>query len=291
MSLSPSQVASIGRHYACSPAISQPGCRTWITRGANFVVAVSDVDAGAELDRPQQVDEYMVYLPDTGACIEAGSEQVEAAGGTLTIVPPGSSRIRAAGPGRIVRVFSHLADDLAAQADNAAVYAQGAPGVAPLVPWPEPVGGFRLRSYVVADYVREGSNMRIFRSTNLMLNVLLPRMEPRDTRKLSPHAHADFEQGSLALRGRWRHHLRYPWTADSTAWREDEHVDADSPSLLVVPPTVIHTSRNLNEGGASLLDIFAPPRRDFSLKPGWVCNADEYPMPPENAPAVQGEAA
>jgi len=273
--------ATVGRHDENPPALIGPGHRTWITRGANFVVAVSDVEPGALLARGEQPDEYIAFLADTGAAIEAGPDTTEAAPGTLAILPPGASEICASGHGRIVRVFSHLASDLAELADNAAAYADGAPDVAPLAAWPLPPEGYRLRTYAVADHVREGSNMRVFRSTNLMVNVMLPRMVARDVRKLSPHSHADFEQGSLALSGRWQHHLRYPWTADMTTWREDEHLDVGSPSLLIVPPKVIHTSRNVNDGGAWLLDIFAPPRMDFSLRPDMVCNASDYPVLPK----------
>jgi mannose-6-phosphate isomerase-like protein (cupin superfamily) len=151
--------------------------------------------------------------------------------------------------------------------------------VAPLVPWPAPADGRRLRHYRLADHVQADSNMRIFRSTNLMLNVMTPRMVARDVHKLSPHAHADFEQGSLALRGRWVHHLRYPWVPDMAAWRDDEHAEVGSPSLAVIPPKVVHTSRNLNDGGAWLVDFFAPPRLDFASKPGKVANEHHYPLP------------
>jgi hypothetical protein len=54
-----------------------------------------------------------------------------------------------------------------------------------------------------------------------------------------------------------------------------EHAPFDR---AVSPPNVVHTSRNIG-GPGWLIDVFAPPRVDFSTKPGLVCNADEYPMP------------
>ncbi|WP_293346796.1 hypothetical protein [Phenylobacterium sp.] len=52
-----------------------------------------------------------------------------------------------------------------------------------------------------------------------------------------------------------------------------------SPSVLVVPPTVIDTSRNVGEQPGRLIDVFAPPRVDFSQRDGLVANAADYPMP------------
>lgn len=277
-------MATQARHYASAAQQVAPGASTWITRGANFVVAVTQAKAGAELSRDDNPDEYMVYLVDTAAVIEAGKERIEAKADSLTIVPPGASRVTLAGAGQVVRVFSTKASDLASAAGNSAVYAQGAPEVAPLQAWPDPVGGFKLRNYLLGEHTKADSNMRIFRSSNLMINIMTARQVARDVRKLSPHSHADFEQGSLALSGDWVHHMRYPWTADMTTWKEDEHIAMGSPSLLVIPPKVIHTSRNVNDGGSALIDIFAPPRMDFSSKPGMVCNAADYPMP---VPAAQ----
>ncbi|HEY4370432.1 MAG TPA: hypothetical protein VGN52_00700 [Burkholderiales bacterium] len=280
--MSNATAATYSRHHAHPPQQTAPAARTWITRGANFVVCVSDVEPGAVLARENQSDESAIFFATASGTVEAGKESLDATAETLVIVPPGASRITAKTAGRLVRVFSTQAADLAAQADNAAIYANGAPEVAPLTPWPDPPGGFKLRSYAVNDYTKPDSNMRIFRSTNLMINVMTRRMVARDVKKLSPHSHVDFEQGSLALQGDWMHHMRHPWTPDMNQWKDDEHVEMGSPSLLVIPPKVIHTSRNLNDGGAWLLDIFAPPRVDFSNK-GMVCNADEYPMPPAAA--------
>jgi mannose-6-phosphate isomerase-like protein (cupin superfamily) len=121
--------------------------------------------------------------------------------------------------------------------------------------------------------------MRNFRSTNLMVNVMTRRGGPRDPKKLSPHSHEDFEQASLVLEGDYMHHLRLPWTPDPTTWRAGEHVTIGAPSITVIPAKVVHTSNNVGPARSWLLDIFAPPRVDFSKKPGMVINAADYPMP------------
>ncbi|MBI2726445.1 MAG: hypothetical protein HYX42_09365 [Polaromonas sp.] len=272
--------ASRGLYYASEPQLKDDGQKTWITRSANVVVVVSQVSAGTELVRDGNPDEYMLLLPPgVRASVTAGGESIEAGPESLTILPPGRSTIKLLDGGVVTRVFTVRATDLAGKAENAAVYANGAPGVAPLKDWPAPVGGFKLRNYTLAQYTDPKIFGRLFRSTNLMINVFERKTDRRDPRKMSPHSHPDFEQISLTLEGSFIHHLRTPWTADSTTWREDEHVHVDSPSTLVIPANLIHTTLDVGEGVAWLIDIFGPPRMDFSLQPGVVRNADEYPMP------------
>jgi hypothetical protein len=154
--------------------------------------------------------------------------------------------------------------------------------VTPFTPWPDPVGGFRLRHYdlnQIASPDPSPLKMRVFRSTNLMINIFMPWNTRRDEQRLSPHSHENFEQMSLGLKGSFVHHLRYPWTPDKTRWRDDEHERYESPSVLVIPARVIHTTQDVGEGSTWLVDIFAPPRMDFSSKQGFVLNAAEYPLP------------
>ncbi len=123
--------ATHARHYAQDPQMTDAdGTRHWITRAANFLTVVSDAKKGAVLERRGNPDEYMLLLPPgASATIEAKGETIEAKGDSLTILPPGDSRIVVTSPGTVARIFSSKAADLAAKAINAATYADGAPEV------------------------------------------------------------------------------------------------------------------------------------------------------------------
>jgi hypothetical protein len=257
--------------------IEADGTPTWIARGANFVVAATQVNAGADFTQDVP-DESMVLLsPAIPITVNDGNVTERIDEETLVIAPPGRTRFTARGAGLVIRVFSSAATSFGELASNADAYRK-VNDVAPLDHWPDPVGGFRLRTYKLAEYENDVGFGRLFRSTNLMINVFLPSAGPRDLSRLSPHDHADFEQGSLTLGGDFTHYLRTPWTPDRSQWREDQLQTCSDHSLMVIPPRMVHTT-SWSTKGARLVDVFAPPRIDFSSKPGWVRNAAEYPMP------------
>jgi len=272
--------AEYGLFATTPPQHTDPGERTWYTRGQNFIVAYTQASPGATLQRAAQRDEYMVLIPerDMPVSIEAGGEVREVRGYALIIVPPGSSAIFVQGTGTVIRVFSTATAELNALAANAAAYAHAHPNIPPFEPWPAPPEGYRLRIYDLDVPPQPGRFGRIWRCTTLMLNVHPLEPGPRDTARLSPHHHADFEQGSLALQGSFTHHIRWPWTPDMKDWREDDHTVCPAPSLAVIPPPAIHTSAGTDPKLNHLVDIFSPPRMDFSTMEGWVLNAQEYPI-------------
>ncbi len=265
--------------------IEPDGARTWLIRGAHTVVAISEVREGTVLSRANNADEYIAML-DAGvsATCSAGDADTIAAGpGSVTILPPGESQIMCHGAGHVVRCFTTRAEDLRALALNNENYLDSAPECAPLVNWPDPPGGFRLRNYDVLAMERKTFS-HIIRSTNLMVSLPERGAKRRDAHRLSPHHHDDFEQVSVGLSGTWVHHLRAPWTSDSTTWRADEHVTFASPSALVIPAGMIHTSQDIGEEDGWIIDVYAPPRADFSRQPGWVLNSDDYPAAPDARP-------
>ena len=66
MSKSTRRGSSATLHYRQPPQVIANGERTWVTRASNFVVAVSEVEAGAVLERQgnAQTDEYFVYVAE-----------------------------------------------------------------------------------------------------------------------------------------------------------------------------------------------------------------------------------
>jgi hypothetical protein len=252
----------------------------WYAPATNFVVNTSRVEAGARLVTIGNPDEHCLILP-TGASsvrVSAGGEETQAHENTLVVLPPGDSVIEVITAGSVHRVFSNATPTYERARRFALPIHPGAP-VAPLKPWPDPVGGFKLRRYALADLTHLDGVQRTFRTTNMMIKLAPARDERRSPEKMSPHTHDDFEQASLVAHGEWIHHVRRPWGKDSTAWRDDEHRTVGAPSVTIIPPQEVHTSQSVGPHLNQLVDIFAPPRVDFSLTPGKVTNADEYPMP------------
>ena len=263
------------------PAEQVSQASTWYGRGQNMVVCYSECEPGAQFRREGQLDEYMFVLPEAGAgaVVEAGDERVEVPGFSLAIVPPGDSRIVMRQKGLLIRVISTRNADIAVLATNAAAYDHQHPNIPAFAEWPAPPGGYRIRHYSLDVPPKPGRFGRIFRCTTMMINMLPYEPDPRDTAKLSPHHHDDFEQCSLAIKGAFTHHIRWPWVANQQYWRNDDHEHCPAPSIAVIPPPAIHTSAATERDGNQLVDIFSPPRFDFSKQEGWVLNADEYPMP------------
>lgn len=265
---------SIGRYYEEKPQLEGEGVRSWITRGANFAIVCSIGEAGASLSGTG-VDEQFVYALEGGVSIIAGAEQETLGVEDLAIVPPGEWTIRFDRPGHVYQLIT--ADEvLARQAVNAERYADGAPEVTPVDAGPEPVGGYRLRRYSTLEAYARGGLVHAFRTRKLMMVPYNRFLEPRDETTLTPHSHTDFEQGSIGLEGEWVHHLRVPWGQNRQEWRPDLHLQVGSPSVLIIPAGVIHTSQGIAGEGMRLIDVFSPPRMDFSER-GWVDNAADYP--------------
>lgn len=278
--------AQYARFYAIPPSVSQDHMEVWYARGQNFVVGHVDAKPGGEIQRLNQVDEYAVLSLDAEVpfVITWKGVQTQVKGGSIAFVPAGPSSIRLQDGGRLTLMITTQNRDVCDLCVNSEAYKTQHANIPPFEEWPEPPTGPRVRQYSLDVADEPGRFGRIWRCSTFMINVLPVQIGPRDTTKLSPHHHDTFEQGSLALEGAFTHHVRWPWNSDLNTWRADDHEFCASPSLAVIPPPAIHTSRGMEDGRNQLIDIFSPPRVDFSLKEGWVLNADEYPLPASISP-------
>ena len=275
-------------HFKQGPADDSDAlCRKWYGRGHNFVICYVEAKAGAKITRAAQPDEFVILSPQHGTGLHVRSDHGSAdiPGYSVVIVPAGASTIEVKSDGHFFILYTTRSRDLAAKAANAAAYEAPRHHVAPLVPWPDPLGGPKIRRYSMEVANEPGRFGRIWRCTTFMVNLFV-ETAPRDIEKVSPHYHDDFEQGSLLMSGTMSHHIRWPWTTNMRNWLPDEHMDCSSPSIAVIPPPAIHTSNGTGPELRLLVDVFCPPRVDFSQKPGWVLNADEYPMPAQQPVAA-----
>ncbi|MEH3105789.1 MAG: hypothetical protein PGN09_00465 [Sphingomonas fennica] len=259
--------------------IALDGADRTVARAQNFLVELARRPAGATLAFAS-TQEVILLLPDGGGTVESevGATPIAARG--VVIVPPGRHCFRFGEAGRLVILATDRTDPDGQVIANAKAYAEPDPRVAPIgKPFERCVRKDEVIPLPIADIPFPAGNPRLkfVQSATMSIN-WVEYAAPRDRTALSPHAHDDLEQGSLAIDGHFVHHLRTPWGRNADLWREDEHRPAAPATLLVIPPDIVHTTEGVGEGHHLLIDIFAPPRRDFIAR-DWVFNAGDYRDP------------
>jgi len=223
-------------------------------------------------------DEVILMLPAGDAVVTGETESATLEGPTLAIVPPGPHRVTLGGTEPLVVLATSRPDLVGLQSLNDPTAADDR--VAPVgeaFVREQPNAAIKILPVQAIPTPPNNPRIRFVQSATMSINFVLYE-GPRGASALSPHAHTDIEQGTLALNGTYIHHLRTPWGPDATMWRDDVHLEAAPGSLLLIPPHLIHTTEGVGEERHLLVDIFAPPRRDFIAK-GWVANAADYVDP------------
>lgn len=227
--------------------------------------------------------EIILLLPGVGASL-SGAHDANLPGRAIAILPAGRYRINLTGEGHAYILSTDRDASDGVEPINAAMYAQGDLRVRPIgapFAYRGTQSGIRVHPIQAIAIPPENGRLRFLQSETMSLNwVEYEGGRGRDA--LSPHAHDDIEQASLAIEGDFVHHLRTPWGRNADLWRDDIHMAAGPGSVVVIPPGIIHTTEGVGAGRHVLVDIFAPPRRDFIAR-GWIFNADDYAAPAEAA--------
>jgi len=241
-----------------------------------------DFDAGQPGRQPAGANDFCVEWfafgnPAQAIQIEASSEHLVVVGrGTLRIVPASVAEEVAVPVNHIAIVPAGTHTLLGEPGTQGAVITTRRAGLESQPPYGrrQQLAMPQVLSFDQIKASPEKPRLKMLQTATVSINIV-EYHGPRDRSALSPHSHAAFEQGSLAIEGNFVHHLRMPWGSDAGQWRDDEHKAAPSPSLVVIPPHVIHTTEGVGEGRHLLVDVFSPPREDF-IASGWVFNAADY---------------
>lgn len=248
--------------------------RVWRARAKTFLVEWYEPAAsGVSLER-LSADETIAVFPANGGWVSTDGPAVIIPDRTIAIIPPGACRLGASGDAPMILLSPIRPDRARPAAANEADYEDGSAEGMQVVSDAVPSGELQIIPVDSIVAPADKPRLKIVRSDTMSVS-WIEYEGLRDRTRLSPHDHADFEQGSLAIEGAFVHHLRAPWGPDATAWREDVHQLAQPRSLCVIPPKMIHTTEGEGAGKHVLLDIFAPARGDFISK-GWVFNQSAY---------------
>lgn len=252
--------------------------RRWLMRGQNFILEWLQAGTTGETVFVESEYETLVLMPDTGGSIlRAGRPAIESPADSVCIVPAGLYSI-ALEPGGSYAVIASTRKDIDMESMlNATAYANHDDRIEPIgVPYKRCVNPDEVQ-VLRADEIAASADkprLKIIQTETLSINWVAYE-GPRTRTELSPHHHTSYEQGSLAIRGNYTHHLRVQWGKNADLWQDDEHCAAPSPSLLVIPVNLIHTSEGVGNDAHLLIDIFSPPRADF-IANGWVYNSGDY---------------
>lgn len=245
-----------------------------VARGQNFWVQWIEGETALDATSPH---EMLLLLPDGGATVQTATEVRELPGRSVCVLPAGATTVRLAGTGRAALIASSRPDLGHDAARNEADYAVPDARIRPtghLYARKTPSTAIQVLEVDAIQPPADKPRLKMFQTDTLSIN-WVEYQGPRDRTQLSPHNHTDFEQGSLALAGDFLHHLRVHWGGNADQWREDEHLQAPSPSMITVPVLMVHTTEGVGPGRHLLIDVFSPPRHDFIDK-GWVANAGDY---------------
>lgn len=250
----------------------EPGLATRYARMYHLLVAWSEVERpGAEL-RQRSERESFVILPEFGAEFLVDGRRTAAPARSISVLPAGESTIVAGGRGAMIRIQAPVPARLASVAINAAAYREPRADLAPIDPPFRRIGAPGPRVYPLL--AESSGKPQSFQTESISIG-WFEKDGAEDRSAVFPHAHADFEEGSLMVKGTFVQHLRTPWGADMRAWREDEHLRCEAGTLVVIAPQTMHVAEAVGPERHVLVNLFAPPRRDHIAR-GQIRNADEY---------------